>query len=210
MCGRGGHGGVDVADLLEHVGRDVAGHVVVDEQVAVAGGLDADDDGQLLVGDADALAGVLGDVAVGRDDHDDRLADVVDLVLGEGVAGAAVGQRRVRDEQGQRLADPAGEVLVDVDADDALDVDRVGRVDVDDAGVRVRAAHERGGEGVVPEVVEVAAAAGDEARVLLAPDRRAEHLRRHACSSAVAPPACSAARSALISAARRTLLTMFW
>ena len=29
---RGGHGGVDVADLLEHVGRDVAGHVVVDEQ----------------------------------------------------------------------------------------------------------------------------------------------------------------------------------
>ena len=62
--------------------------------------------GQELVLDDDRLAGVLGDVAVGRDHHDDGLADVVDLVLGQRVAGAAGVQRRVRDEQRQRLADP--------------------------------------------------------------------------------------------------------
>ena len=55
---------VDVADLLEQVGADVVGDVVVHEGLAVAGVLDADDDGQLLVGDADALGGVLGEVAV--------------------------------------------------------------------------------------------------------------------------------------------------
>ena len=86
-----------------------------------------------------------------------------------------------------------GEVLVGVDADDALDVERVGDVDVDDAGVGVRAADEGRGEGVVAEVVEVAAAAGDEARVLLALDRRAEHLRRHALLlAAPARSSCSA------------------
>ena len=45
---------------------------------AGAGLLQTHDDGQLLVVDPDPLAGVLGDVAVGRDDHDDGLADVVD------------------------------------------------------------------------------------------------------------------------------------
>ena len=93
---------------------------------------------------------------------------------------AAVGEGRVGDEQGEGLPDPPGEVLVDVDADDTLDVDRVGGVDVDDAGVGMGAAHEGCRQGVVTEVVEVATAAGDEARVLLALDRRTEHLRRHA------------------------------
>ena len=37
--------------------------------------------------------------------------------------------------------------------------------------MRVRAAHERRGERVVPEVVEVAAVAGQQPRVLLALDR---------------------------------------
>ena len=45
---------------------------------------------QQLVVDPDPVAGVLGDVAVGRDDHHDRLADVVDLVLGQRVRRAAV------------------------------------------------------------------------------------------------------------------------
>ena len=61
-----------------------------------------------------------------RDDHDDRLADVVHLVAGQRVAGAAVGERGVRDEQRQRLGDPGAvlgvggrEVLVGVDRDEA-------------------------------------------------------------------------------------------
>ena len=45
VCGAAAIGGLDVAHLLQHVGRDVAGHVVVHEQAAGAGGLDADDDG---------------------------------------------------------------------------------------------------------------------------------------------------------------------
>ena len=101
------------------------------------------------------------------------------------------------DEQGEGLADPAGQVLVGPDADEAVDVEGVGDVDVGDPRVRVRAADEGGREGVAPEVVEVATTAGDEARVLLAPDGGTEHLGRHGCS-------------ALISAARSTDFTMFW
>ena len=170
----GGHGARDVADLLEEVGADVVGDVGVHEGLAVAGLLDADDDGQLLVGDADALGGVLGEVAVARDDHDDGLADVVDLVLGQAVAGAGVGERRVGDEHRQRLGHPAGEVLPRVDRLDAVDLPRVVDVDVDDAGVGVRAADEGRREGAAAEVVEVAAVAGEQARVLAPLDLLAE------------------------------------
>ena len=116
--------------------------------------------------DPDPVDGVLGDVAVGGDHHDDRLADVVDHAVGERVRRLRRVQRRVRDQQRQRLGDPAVEVLVGVDRDQAVDVERVGDVDVDDAGVRVRAAQERGGQRLVAEVVEVAAVAGGQAQVL--------------------------------------------
>ena len=53
--------------------------------------------------DPDPADRVLGDVAVVGDDERDRLADVVHLVLRQGVLRAAVGQRRVRDQQRQRL-----------------------------------------------------------------------------------------------------------
>ena len=72
------------------------------------GGVDADDRLQELVVDPDPADGVLGDVAVVGDDEGDRLADVVDLVLGQRVLGAAVGQRRVRDQQRQRLGHRRG------------------------------------------------------------------------------------------------------
>ncbi len=69
-----GDGGAGVADLLHHVRGDVAGSLLVDEHVGGAGPLQTHDDGQLLVVDPDPLAGVLGDVAVGRDHHDHGLA----------------------------------------------------------------------------------------------------------------------------------------
>ena len=177
--GGGGQGGLEVADLLEQVGADVVGHVVVDERGAGAGVVDADDDGQLLVGDLDARDGVLGHVPVAGDDHDDGLADVVDLVLGQAVAGAGVGERGVGDEHRQRLGDPAGQVLPGVDGLDAVDLPRVVDVDVDDPRVGVRAAHEGGGEGVVAEVVEVAAVAGEQAGVLATLHLLAELARAH-------------------------------
>jgi hypothetical protein len=67
------------------VGGDVARHVRVHEVLAVPGGAHADDRGQHVVLDDDAVADVLGDVAVACDDHRDRLADVVDDAVREGV-----------------------------------------------------------------------------------------------------------------------------
>ena len=104
-----------VADVLLEPGADVAGHVVVHEVRGGAGGVDADHRRQDLVADPDPADRVLGDVAVLGDDERDRLADVVDLVLGQRVLGAAVGQRRVRDQQRQRLGHRAGEVVVGLD-----------------------------------------------------------------------------------------------
>ena len=174
---RGGHHRLEVADLLQQVRGHVVGDVGVDR---VHGGPrcgQAHHRWQDVVGHDDPLAGVLGEVAVGGDHHDDRLADVVDLLARQRVPGARAGQRRVRDQQRERLrdgrdrhgrvvrVDAVEQVLVGVDRDHAVDVERAARVDVQHPGVRVRAADEGGDQGVVTEVVEVpafarAAAAG--------------------------------------------------
>ena len=88
-------------------------------------------------------------------------------------------QLRVRDEHRQRLGHRAAEVLVGVDRDEALDVQGAVDVDVDDPGVRVRAAHEGGGQRAGADVVEVAALADDQPGVLAPADRLAEQLRGH-------------------------------
>ena len=69
-----------------------------------------------------------------------------------------------------------------------------------DLGVRVRAAHERAGERVVAEVVEVAAVPTHEPVVLDAAIGLAEHLAS----------SCTALLGRCSSAARSTDLTMFW
>ena len=69
--------------------------------------------------------------------------------------------------------------------------------------MRVRAADERGGERVVPEIVEIATVPAEQAIVLQPRDRLAEH-RGHGRASRFGP----AAR--INSAARRTAFTMFW
>jgi hypothetical protein len=189
-----------VAVLLGRVGRHVARYVVVDEHLPVTRGGNSHHGRQGLVADRDEPGGVLGDVAVGRHDHDDRLADVVDLVLGQGVRRTPVRQRRVRDQQWERLAGTPVEVVIGVDRDQAIDVEGGTHVDVGDAGMGVRAPYERGGEGVLPEVVEVAATPGQQSGVLDPGDPLTEELGRHA----------GAAASRLSSAARSTAATMFW
>ena len=181
--GRRGDGRAGVAVLLLHPGADVVGHVVVHGRRRRAGGRDADDRLEELVVDADPRHGVLGDVAVDGDDEGDRLADVVDLVLGQRVLRAAVGQGRVRDEQRQRLGHRTGEVVPRPHGDDALEVEHVGDVDVDDARVGVRRAQDGGVQQarvVGEQVVDVAALAAQEALVLDARHLGAEHLRGHA------------------------------
>ncbi len=202
----GSHRGVDVADLVEVVGGDVVGDVVVHRAIGSPGVVHPDDRRQDVVGDQHPLRRVLGEVPVAGDHHHHRLPDVVDLVAGERVAGARSVQRRVRDEQRQRLGDRAAlalvggqQVVVGVDRDEPLDLERAGGVDVGDPGVGVRAADERDPQGGLPEVVEEVRGAGDELGVLDPLHRLAEQSRRH-----------EAPRSRVISAARSTLATMFW
>ncbi len=170
----------------------------MDEVLAVARRPDADDRRQDVVVDADALAGVLGDVAVAGDDHDHRLADVVHDAVREGVRRAPREDARVRDEQRERLGQGPFQVLEGVDGDQPVDVERVGHVDVEDPGVGVRAADEGHLQRVVAEVVQVAPAADEQPRVLRPWHRRAEQPRRHDT------------RSRRSSAARSTEATMFW
>ena len=66
-------------------------------------------------------------------------------------------------------------------------------VDADDPGVRVRAAHERGGQGGgAADVVEVAALADDQPGVLAPADRLAEQLGGHPWSRMASAAWCTA------------------
>ena len=77
---RDAHRRVDVAELCVEWAATLPGTSGVHEVLRRAGRLDADDGRQRPVLDDDPLGGVLGEVAVTRDHHRDRLADVVDLV----------------------------------------------------------------------------------------------------------------------------------
>ena len=205
-AGSRGHGGVDVTDLLEQVGCHVVRHVGVHRALGAASIVHAHDRREEVVGHHHAFRRVLCDVPVPCHDHHDRLADVVDLLAGQRVAGAGRVQGRVRDQQRQRLGDRAAlglvrseQVVVGVDRDQPVDVERTCRVDVDDPRMRVRAAHERDTERVVSDVVEEVRRAGDEFGVLDPLHRLTEELGRHDGPSA-----------RRISAARSTLATMFW
>ena len=85
-----------------------------------------------------------------------------------------------------------------VDRHQPIDVERVGNVDVDDSGMSMRASDERGSEGGVTEVVEVATLAGEQPGVFAAGDRFPHRARAHTRASR------------RISAARSTEATMFW
>ena len=177
--------GLGVAVVLLHAGAHVAGHVLVHQARGGASGVDADDRRQHLVVDADATHGVLGDVAVVGDHERDRLTDVVDLALGERVLRAAVGQRRVRDQQRQRLGHrwrQSGEVLVGPHHVHAFDVEDVLDVDVEHLRMRMRRAQHGGVQGVRThgDVVDVPALPAQEALVLDPLHGRAEELGRHA------------------------------
>jgi len=192
-----GDRGRRVADVLLEAGADVAGHVLVDEVLRGAGVVEPHDRREHLVVDLDPADRVLGDVAVVGDDEGDGLADVVHLVLGQGVLGAPVRQRRVRDQQRQRVGHRAGEVLVGPHRVHALDVEDLVDVDADDPRVGVRGAQDgrvqHGGVPVHADVVDVPAETAQEALVLDALDRGAHQLGGHASS-----------------AARSTAFTMFW
>ena len=132
------------------VAGHVAGHVGVDQVLGRAGGVEADHGGQRLV--ARPRSGrPRPRPGSGRGRPPSTTASPTWLTssVGQRVGGPAVGERRVRDQQRQRLGEPARQVLVGVDGDQPVHVERVADVDVEDPRVGVRAAHERGRERVV-------------------------------------------------------------
>ena len=126
-----------------------------------------------LIGDLDELGGILGDIAIGGDDADHRIADEADLIdrqrrkLGR---LEALDRRRHAQRRG-----PFREFASGHHGDNTLGHARRPRVDRDDAGMGVGRADEvrieATGHG---NVVEIAALPGDKAIVLLAQQRRAD------------------------------------
>jgi hypothetical protein len=184
-------GGARIPDVLHEVGRDIVSDTLVDGVPRGAGRGDTDDGREDVIGDDDAVADVLRDIAVAGDDHYHRLTDVVDLLADQGITRARRVQRGVRDEQRQRLGHPPRQILPGVDGDQAVDVQGRGHVDVDDAGVGVRAPDERGGDRALVDVVGIAAAAGHQAQILAALHGRTDAARGHDAPSRTS----SAARS---------------
>src|SRR5882672_10320881 len=143
------------------------------DALPICGGVEADRRRQLAVLDRDVLRGVLRERQSLGDDEGDRLADVVDLTLGERwperfllllPAHAFVG-----DAARERLPARGGVVLAGEDQTHALAGLGGGRVDRDDVGVRAVRSQEERVElaGKVP-VRGVAPAAGQQPRILAA------------------------------------------
>ena len=195
MCCRSDRGR-GIAVLLHHPGREIPRDVVVDEDAAVPGRFDTHNLRQRLIAHDDALGGVLGEVAVVGDDHRDRLAHVIDLVTCEGMCRAAVRERRVRDQERERVGERAGQVVVGVNGNEIVDLQRGRHIDVRDSGVRIRRPHERRCQRVLAQVVEVCTLADEEPRVLPPHYRLTEHPSTHG-------------RPSLNSAARSTAAMMF-
>jgi hypothetical protein len=216
-----GERGVRVAGGLDEVACDVAGHVGVDQRGALRGGLlHVDEDGQRVVVGQDQLDRVLRDVAVGRDDHRDGLADVADLAARERQLGTRVRHGGMGDQQRQRPVERP-QVVRREDRDDAGMRLGSGHVEARDARVRHRRAQERDVERPrVVDVVEVGRLATEDPRILVALDALAEGPDRHQLLSSFcwtlpygahpAPsPACSP-EAAMRSAASRTAATICW
>jgi hypothetical protein len=134
-----------------------------------------DDGRQHLVFNQDGVGGISGDVAVDRHDHGDRFADVADHVHGH----------RPMDRRGEGCADghrreELGNLGAREDRLHAVHRSRGARVDGDDPAVSDVTALE--GEVLQAgdfQVVDVGAAALNEARVLAAFHALAHELRQH-------------------------------
>ena len=138
--------------------------------------LGIDDHGQRVVLDEHLLGGVDDAVLVVADDDRDALADVLDLALGQRPVLGRL-DLHARRHPGHRQARGDVEVLAGEDPVDAGQLAGAGGVDRDDLGVRLGRADDRHVEHAGHHhVVDVAAAAGDHPRVLLAPERLADPL----------------------------------
>ncbi len=129
-----GEAGLDVAEIHVELPADVAGPIVVHERCCVGDCLvDAEDAGERLVIDPDALAGFLGGGLVDGADGDDCFADEAHLLHG---------QRRLLARLGHPAPGEAAEVAPGQHTPDAFHRERRSGVDVQDPRMRMRAAQE--------------------------------------------------------------------
>jgi hypothetical protein len=161
-------GGAIVRRVLVHLGR-----------IAVERGAEIRQNRQRLVIDRDELAGILGGGAVLGDDHHDCFAHIMRGRGRKHMLGAVLLDQRRRREQRHR---PLGRVEIarGEHRDDARKRCSRTRLDRLDTRVSVGRAHERGLQRVGQrDVVEIAAAAGEEIGILDARHPCAEIARAH-------------------------------
>ena len=162
--------GVEHRDVEQHV---VGGLVVHRGRAGGERRLLRDDGVERVVGDPGGLDAVLHGVRVAGDDERQRLADEAHLAAGEDrhrggreLLGGPV-------EDGDDVAER--QVRGVVGRDDAVDLAGRGEVQLRDRGVRDRGAHEaRVQHPGQSDVVDEAAAPGEQARVLVPGDRGAD------------------------------------
>ena len=136
-------GVVGTAGNLNEMSGDVVRHVGMDERRPVRDRfLEVDRHRQRLVLDGNKRGRVLRRIAVDRDHHRDRLADVVHVVARQRPLRVRILHRLMRDQQRHRDVEVA-DIVAGVDRDDTRML--AGRADVDrlDARACVAAAHER-------------------------------------------------------------------
>ena len=137
--------------------------------------LEIDDGRQRVVGHDDGVGGVASDVAIAGDDDGNRLAAVADRVDGD----RAMLRRRERRADRHRRQE-FGDLRAGEDGFDALHRLRGAGVDRADASVRDVAALERQVlHADERDIVDIGAAALNEARILAALDALADELRQH-------------------------------
>ena len=172
---------------------EVAGQALIDaRRIRRERALDARYRRQRLVDHLDARSGVLGEVAVGRHDAGDGIADEAHLVDRQ---RAALDRQQALDRrrQPQRRC-PLRNLTSGDDRMHAAETARVIAVDRDNARMGVRRAQEVGMQRARDrDVVEEAAAAGEEAAVFAPQQRPADgRILAHArASSRLAPLALS-------------------
>ena len=176
---RAGKGTIDVADRHLPIELDIRSPLVVQQRLRLEGILDRHHGRERLVFDVDELGSVLSDVAIDGGHDGDRLANVAHLVRGDREHGrnleAKVDRDRERSRELERLN--AGE-----HRDNTGQFLRTARVDGPHQRVCMWAPNDRQVKRALRlDVVGELTAAGQEPKILLAPDAPSDPLARRRC-----------------------------
>ena len=133
---------------------------------------------QHVVIDHDKGCGILGDIAIARDDDGDRLADKRHLAVGQSERPALIELcARIRNAHHAPLPQHRGQIVERQHRDDARHCARHARIDAADQRVRMRAAHEgrvqHAGRG---NVIDKTGAAGQQREIFEPRDARSDLL----------------------------------